>query len=71
MFSETILQLDYLRVLIFIYSDLPGQEFWLGGEIVRKMPDDVKKQLINNEVNLRDNPQKLLDEVSRQFLGGE
>ena len=54
-----------------VSGDLPGQEFWLGGEIVRKMPDDVKKQLINNEVNLRDNPQKLLDEVSRQFLGGE
>jgi CRISPR-associated protein Cst2 len=54
-----------------VNGDLPGQEFWLGGEIVRQMSEDIKQKLIANKVNLRDNPQKLLDEVSHQFLGGE
>jgi CRISPR-associated protein Cst2 len=54
-----------------ISGDLPGQEFWIGGEIVRQMSEDIKQKLIVNKVNLRDNPEKLLDEVSQQFLGGE
>jgi CRISPR-associated protein Cst2 len=54
-----------------VSGDLPGQEFWIGGEIVRQMSEDIKQKLITNKVNLRDNPEKLLDEVSQQFLGGE
>jgi CRISPR-associated protein Cst2 len=53
-----------------VNGELPGQEFWLGGEIVRQMSEDVKKQLVDRQVNLRDSPQNLLDEVSQKFLGG-
>ena len=54
-----------------INGELPGQEFWLGGEIVRKMPEDIKKKLEDHQVHLIDSPQKLLDEVSQKFLEGE
>lgn len=50
-------------------GDLPGSEFWLGGEIVRQMSEEIKQKLESREVKLRDNPQTLLDEVSKQFLG--
>ena len=54
-----------------INGELPGQEFWLGGEIVRKMPEDIKQKLADHQVHLIDSPQKLLDEVSQKFLEGE
>jgi CRISPR-associated protein Cst2 len=41
-------------------SDLPGDEFWLGGEIVRKLPDDEREHLRKADVQLFDSPQKLL-----------
>ena len=53
-----------------INGELPGQEFWLGGEIVRKMPEDIKQKLADHQVHLIDSPQKLLDEVSQKFLEG-
>jgi CRISPR-associated protein Cst2 len=53
-----------------INGELPGQEFWLGGEIVRQMPEDIKQKLLDRQVNLQASPQKLLDEVSQQFLAG-
>ena len=49
-------------------DDLPGHEFWLGGEIVRQMSEEIKKKLEDKKVKLRDNPQTLLDDVSKQFL---
>jgi CRISPR-associated protein Cst2 len=51
-------------------GEFPGEEFWLGGEIVRKMAEDIKQKLAARKVHLIDSPQKLLDEVSQQFLGG-
>ena len=53
-----------------VNGELPGQEFWLGGEIVRQMSEDIKQKLVDRQVNLRDSPQNLLDEVSQHFLGG-
>ena len=53
-----------------VNGELPGQEFWLGGEIVRKMPEDIKQKLADRQVHLIDSSQKLLAEVSQQFLGG-
>ena len=52
-------------------NELPANEFWLGGEIVRQMPPEVKQQLETNEAHLHNNPQTLLDEISQQFLEGE
>lgn len=51
-----------------VNGELPGQEFWLGGEIVRQMSQDIKQKLAALQVHLIDNPQKLLAEVSQQFL---
>ncbi len=47
-------------------SDLPPNDFWIGGEIVRKMTDEQRKKL--EGVHLFENPQKLLSEVSIVFL---
>jgi CRISPR-associated protein Cst2 len=51
-------------------GEFPGEEFWLGGEIVRKMAEEIKQKLVARQVHLLDSPQKLLDEVSNQFLRG-
>ena len=50
-------------------NDLPGNEFWLGGEIVRNMGETEKKRLEGLKVNLFENPQSLLDSISEEFLG--
>lgn len=54
-----------------IDNELPGEEFWLGGEIVRQMPQEIKQQLETGRVRLRNNPQTLLEELSQQFLERE
>ncbi len=59
---------EFTELNRLVNNDLPGQEFWLGGEIVRQMSEGTKKQLEANKVKLRNNPQTLLDEVSQQFL---
>jgi CRISPR-associated protein Cst2 len=45
-------------------DDLPGREFWLGGEIVRKLPEKERERLEKEEVHLFENPQKLLSAVA-------
>lgn len=45
-------------------SDLPGNEFWVGGAIVRDMKDDERKRLGDAGVHLNDNPQRLLADLS-------
>lgn len=47
-------------------DDLPPREFWIGGEIVRKMSDSDMKKL--EGVHLYQNPQKLLSDVADEFL---
>ena len=54
-----------------INKELPGEEFWLGGEIVRQMPEEIKQQLKTNEVKLRNNPEALLEEISEHFMAEE
>lgn len=49
-------------------DDLPGDEFWLGGEIVRNLTADERKRLEGEKVKLYDNPQKLLADVSEAFM---
>ncbi|MEM7182595.1 MAG: type I-B CRISPR-associated protein Cas7/Cst2/DevR [Spirochaetota bacterium] len=48
-------------------NDLPKDEFYFGGEIVRNMSSDVKEKL--NSENLFENPEKLMDKVKADFLG--
>ncbi len=50
-------------------GDLPGEEFWVGGEIVRSMPEAERKRLVECGVHLFENPQRLLAEVSDSALG--
>lgn len=49
--------------------DLPGEEFYLGGDIVRNLPKEKYAELETFGVKLFDNPQKLLKKVSNDFLG--
>lgn len=49
--------------------DLPGNEFWLGGEIVRNLDEDETNRLQSAEVHLYSNPEKLFDAMAQQFLG--
>ena len=51
--------------------DLPGDEFWLGGEIVRNLDDDTKANLKQARVHLYANPEKLFDALADGFLGGD
>ena len=52
-------------------GDLPGDEFWLGGEIVRNLDSETKTFLQGAGVNLYANPEKLFDALANAFLGGE
>jgi CRISPR-associated protein Cst2 len=49
-------------------NDLPGAEFWLGGEIVRKLDAAERERLQTAGVHLYDNPQKLLADLGAAFL---
>ncbi|PNW49801.1 UNVERIFIED_CONTAM: type I-B CRISPR-associated protein Cas7/Cst2/DevR [Euhalothece sp. KZN 001] len=51
--------------------DLPGNEFWVGGEIVRNLEEAEKSRLAEAGVHLYDNPEKLFDDIAEQFLAGE
>lgn len=52
-------------------SDLPGEEFWVGGEIVRTMDPEMLAHLENAQVHLYENPQKLLADLADAFLSEE
>lgn len=45
-------------------GDLPGKEFWVGGEIVRTMPEGERARLKAEGVNLYENPQALLSALA-------
>lgn len=49
-------------------NDLPGDEFWIGGELARNMDEGEKKRLSDLGVNFYDNPQVLLEKVGEEFL---
>jgi CRISPR-associated protein Cst2 len=52
-------------------SDLPGDEFWVGGEIVRSFQPAQREYLENEGVHLYENPQKLLSDLADAFLSQE
>jgi CRISPR-associated protein Cst2 len=49
-------------------NDLPGDEFWIGGEIVRKMDESEKNRLADAGVKLYENPQRLIADLAEAFL---
>lgn len=49
-------------------DDLPGNEFWLAGEIARNMPAEEKNRLIAEGVKFYGNPQKMLADLAEEFL---
>lgn len=48
--------------------DLPGDEFWIGGEIVRQMNEAEISRLTNAGVHLFKNPEQLFDQLANEFL---
>ncbi|MEB3309918.1 MAG: hypothetical protein VKJ02_06760 [Snowella sp.] len=50
-------------------DDLPANEFWIGGEIVRNMKAEERKRLQDAGAKLYENPQKLLADLADDFLG--
>lgn len=51
-------------------EDLPGSEFWVGGELARAMPDDERKRYRDAGVQLDPNPQRLLERLAAVALPG-
>jgi CRISPR-associated protein Cst2 len=51
--------------------DYPGNEFYIGGKIVKGMPTDQAEKLAKRGVTLDRDPRKLLDTVAVKFLGGK
>lgn len=49
--------------------DLPGDEFWIAGEIVRQMDENQLSNLKDAGVHLFKNPEQLFDAISDEFLG--
>lgn len=50
-------------------DDLPPNEFWLGGAVVRNMSAEKRKSLTDAGVHLYDNAQTLLAEIADAHLG--
>lgn len=50
-------------------DDLPTDEFWIGGEIVRTLKAEERKRLKDAGAKLYENPQKLLSDLANDFLG--
>jgi len=51
-------------------NDLPGSEFWVGGELARSMPEKEKERLRKQGVHFHDSPQKLLQALASAALEG-
>jgi CRISPR-associated protein Cst2 len=51
--------------------DYPGNEFYIGGKIVKEMAEEQSQKLTKVGVTLERDPRKLLDTVAAKFLGGK
>jgi CRISPR-associated protein Cst2 len=49
-------------------EDLPGSEFWIGGELARTLPAQEKDRLTKAGVKFYDNPQTMLAKLANEFL---
>jgi len=52
-------------------DDLPGAEFWIGGEIVRSMSTEDKEHYQGEGAHLYANPQRLIADLAKAFLSPE
>jgi CRISPR-associated protein Cst2 len=52
-------------------NDLPGKEFWIGGEIVRGMAAEVRSRLEKQGAHLFENPQRALAAVADEAKLGK
>jgi CRISPR-associated protein Cst2 len=52
-------------------NDLPGNEFFVGGELVRNMTKEENYHYTELGVRLYDNPAKLLEDLANHFCGEE
>jgi len=52
-------------------TDLPGADFWIGGDLARNMAPDERQRLTDRGVKFYDNPQKLLADIADEFLRAE
>lgn len=59
---------DFMELKRINENDLPGNEFWIGGELARNMDATEKTRLTNLGVHFYDNPQVLLEKVGVEFL---
>jgi CRISPR-associated protein Cst2 len=59
---------DFFELKRINKDDLPGNEFWLGGGIVRKLASEERARLEGEGVKMYDNPQKLLADLADAFL---
>ena len=62
---------DFIDLSRINANDLPAKEFWIGGELARKMDAAQKKQLADAGVTFYDNPQTLLADLAEAFLKSE
>lgn len=51
-------------------GDLPGSEFWIGGELARGLESTERDHLTREGVHFHDNPQVLLSELATIAFGG-
>jgi CRISPR-associated protein Cst2 len=58
-----------LRDLLDDELNLPGDQFHLGGQLVRDLPTEVKSKLTAKNVSLEADPRRLLESVADKFLG--
>lgn len=64
-------QEEFIELTRINPNDLPGDEFWIGGEIVRSMSSQQQEYFENQGVHLYENPQKLLVDLADEFLASE
>ena len=51
-------------------DDLPGDEFWLGGDLVRELDEKERTRLLGQGAKLYDSPQRLLHALGEAAFGG-
>lgn len=58
---------DFSELIRIHENDLPADEFWIGGELSRKMAEIRKAELAQAGVKFYDNPQTLLADLADEF----
>ncbi len=61
---------EVIRGILHDPPDYPGNEFYLGGKLVKQMTDERRKALQKSGVTLERDPRQLLERVAAKGLGG-